>query len=115
MFLINLFYRLSSLFQLVEKCFLCGCCLIFFCWVLFFIHTEYGIGLNVDVPKNQLHSDYFGNLDRVGNVVIFLYVIDQCQFLLRNNTLIGVMFHLSRDKIKLFGISTVVFCVSNSA
>ena len=30
--------------------FLCGCCLIFFCWVLFFIQCEYGIGFNVDVP-----------------------------------------------------------------
>ena len=29
---------------------------------------------------NQLRSDYFGNLNKVGNVVDYLSVIDQCQF-----------------------------------
>ena len=48
---------------------------------------------------NQLRSDYFGNLDRVGNVVDYLFVFDQYQFLLRYYTLIGVMFHLLRDRI----------------
>ena len=48
---------------------------------------------------NQLHSDYFDNLNRVGNVVKNLFVIDQCPFLLRIYILIGVMYHLSRDKI----------------
>ena len=48
---------------------------------------------------NQLHSDYFGNLDRVGKVVSYLFVIDQYQFLLHIYILIGVMFRLLRDKI----------------
>ena len=47
---------------------------------------------------NQLRSDYFGN-QRVGNVVDYLFVIDQCQFLLHICILVGVMFHLLRDKI----------------
>ena len=50
---------------------------------------------------NQLHSDYFGNLGRE-NVVDYLFVIDQCQFLLRICILIGVMFHLLRDRILYF-------------
>ena len=45
---------------------------------------------------NQLHSDYFGNLD---NVVNYLFVIDQYQFLLRIYILIGVIIRLLRDKI----------------
>ena len=48
---------------------------------------------------SQLRSDYSGNLSRVGNVVGYLSVIDQYQFLLRICILIGVMFHLLRDKI----------------
>ena len=48
---------------------------------------------------NQLHSDYFGNLGRVENVVDYLFVIDQCQFLLPICILIGVMFHLLQDRI----------------
>ena len=48
---------------------------------------------------NQLQSDYFGNLTKVGNVVDYLSVIDQCQFLMHICILIGVMFHLLRDKI----------------
>ena len=48
---------------------------------------------------NQLRSDYFGNLSRVENVVDYLFVIDQCQFLLHICILVGVMFHLLRDRI----------------
>ena len=48
---------------------------------------------------NQLHSDYFGNLSRVGTIVDYLFVIDQCQFLLRICILIGVMFQFLRDRI----------------
>ena len=52
--LINLFYQLNFLFQLTEKClFLLEWCFIRFCWVLFFIHCEYGIGLKVDVPSRS--------------------------------------------------------------
>ena len=47
----------------------------------------------------QLRSDYSDNLSRVENVVSYLSVIDQYQFLLRIFILIGVMFHLLRDKI----------------
>ena len=46
---------------------------------------------------NQLHSDYFGNLSRVENVLDYFFVIDQYQFLLRINILIEVMFHSLRD------------------
>ena len=48
---------------------------------------------------NQLRSDYFGNLSKVGNVVDCLSVIDQCQFLLHICILIGVIFQLLQDKI----------------
>ena len=48
---------------------------------------------------NQLHSDYFGNLGRVEKVVEYLFVIDQCQFLLRICILIGAMFHILFDRI----------------
>ena len=48
---------------------------------------------------NQLRRDYSGNLSKMENVVGFLSVIDQCQFLLHICILIGVMFHLLRDKI----------------
>ena len=52
--LINLFYQINFLFQLTEKrSFLCECCFTRFCWVLFFIHCEYGIGLKVDVPSRS--------------------------------------------------------------
>ena len=41
-------------FQLMEKSFfLYEWCFIRFCWVLFFIHCEYGIGLKVDVPSGS--------------------------------------------------------------
>ena len=36
-----------------KRSFLCGCCFTLFCWVLFFIHCEYGIGLKVDVPSRS--------------------------------------------------------------
>ena len=48
---------------------------------------------------NQLRSDYSGNLSRVENVVGFLSVIDQYQFLLHIFILVEVMFHLLRDEI----------------
>ena len=48
---------------------------------------------------NQFRSDYFGTLSRVENVVDYLFVFDQCQFLLRICILVRVMFHLLRDRI----------------
>ena len=48
---------------------------------------------------NQIRSDYFGNLSRVENVVDYLIVIDQSQLLVHICILVGVMFHLLRDKI----------------
>ena len=63
---------------------------------------------------DQLRSDYFGNLSKVGSVVGYLFVIVQCQFLLHICILVGVMFRLLQGKIYIFlGISTVVFRVSN--
>ena len=43
---------------------------------------------------NKLRSDCFGNLSKVGKVVDYLSVIDQCQFLLHICILVGMMFHL---------------------
>ena len=37
-----------SFFIIGKRSFLRGCCLIVFCWVLFFIQCEYGYRLNVD-------------------------------------------------------------------
>ena len=48
---------------------------------------------------NQLRSDYFGNLSRVGNFVDYLSVIVDCQFLLHICILVGVVFHVLRHKI----------------
>ena len=48
---------------------------------------------------NQLHSDYFDNLNKGGNVVNCLFVIDLYRFLLHIYNLIGVMFHFLQDKI----------------
>ena len=60
---------------------------------------------------NQLHSENFGNLGRVENVVDCLFVIDQCQFLLRICILIGLMFHLLRDRIYFFNCRICFFNV----
>ena len=46
-----------------------------------------------------LHSDYFENLNRVGNVVSYLFVTDLYQFLLLICLLILVMFHFLHDRI----------------
>ena len=48
---------------------------------------------------DQFRSDYFGNLSKVGNVVGYLFVIVQCQFLLHICILVGVMFRLLQGKI----------------
>ena len=48
---------------------------------------------------DQLRSDYFGNLSKVDKILDYFFVIDQCQFLLHICILVGVMFHLLRDKI----------------
>ena len=52
--LINLFFLLCVRFSFSingKRSFLCECCFTLVCWVLFFIHCEYGIGLKVDVPS----------------------------------------------------------------
>ena len=51
---------------------------------------------------DQLRSDYFGYLSKVENVVGYLFVIDQCQFLLHICILVGVMFRLFQGKILYF-------------
>ena len=48
---------------------------------------------------DQLLSDCFDNLNKAGNVVNYLFVIDQCRFLLHICILIVVKFRLLRDKI----------------
>ena len=51
---------------------------------------------------DQLRSDYFDNLSKVGNVVGYLSVIDQYQFLLHICILVGVIFRLLQGKILYF-------------
>ena len=52
--LINLILSVKSSFSISGKwSFLVWCCFVRFCWVLFFIHWEYGIGLKVDVPSRS--------------------------------------------------------------
>ena len=51
---------------------------------------------------DQLDSDYFGNLSTVGNVVGYLFVIVQCQFILHICILVGVMFRPLQCKILYF-------------
>ena len=41
--------------------------------MLFFIHNEYGMGLNVLFIIHLLHSDCYGNLDIVENVLSCLF------------------------------------------
>ena len=62
-----------------------------------------------------LHSGFFDNLHRVGNVVSLLFVTDLYQFLLHIWNPILVMFHFLQVRIYIFcGISTVVFRVTSS-
>ena len=63
---------------------------------------------------DQLRSDYFGNLSKVGSVVGYLFVIVQCQFLLHICILVGVMFRLLQGKVLYFWVFQLVFRVSNS-
>ena len=63
---------------------------------------------------DQLRSDYFGNLSKVGNVVDYLFVIGQCQFLLNICIPVGGMFCLLQGKILYFLVFQLVFHVSNS-
>ena len=51
--LINLFYQLDFLFQLIEKSLFYAGGVLFFLLIVFFIHCEYGIGLKVDVPSKS--------------------------------------------------------------
>ena len=52
--LINLFYRLDFLFQLMEKgLFYASVVLLFFVGCYFLSICEYGIGLKVDVPSRS--------------------------------------------------------------
>ena len=49
--------------------------------------------------KDLLHSGYFDNLNRVGNVVSYLFVTDLYQFLLRICILIMVIIHFLQGRI----------------
>ena len=60
---------------------------------------------------DQLRSDYFGNLSKVGNVVGYLFVIGQCQFLLHICILVGVMLRLLQGKILYFLVFQLYFFV----
>ena len=51
--LINVHYQLIFLFLLKGKVCLVLFCLNCFCCVLFLIHDEYGIGLNVEFPRRS--------------------------------------------------------------
>ena len=59
----------------------------------------------------QLHNDYFDNLNKVGNVVNYLFVIVQYQFLLRICILIGVMFRFLQGRILYFWVFQLLFFV----
>ena len=48
---------------------------------------------------NQIHSAYFDNLNKVGNVVSYLFVIDLYLFLLHIYILILAMFHFVQGRI----------------
>ena len=98
--LINLFYQLNFRFQLTEKgLFHASGVLLFFvgCYFLSIVSMELVCKLMFLV--DQLRSDYFGNLSKVGNLIDYLFVIGQCQFLLHISILVGVMFHLLQGKI----------------
>ena len=64
---------------------------------------------------DQLHNDYFDNLNKVGNVVNYLFVIVQYQFLLHICIPIGVMFRFLQGRILCFWVFQLLFFrVSNS-
>ena len=63
--------------------------------MLFLIHDENGIGLNVEFPNKSLS---FGNLNIMESVVDCLFVHAQRQFLLHICILIVVMFLLLQEK-----------------
>ena len=58
---------------------------------------------------NQLHNDYFDNLNKVGNVVNYLFVIVQYQFLLHICILIEVMFVFCKVEFYIFGYFNCCF------
>ena len=53
---------------------------------------------------DQLHSGYFGNLNKGGSVVGYLSVIVQRQFLLHICILVEVMFRFLQGKILYFWV-----------
>ena len=59
----------------------------------------------------QLHNDYFDNLNKVGNVVNYLFVIVQYQFLLHICILIEVMFRFLQGRILYFWVFQLLFFV----
>ena len=60
---------------------------------------------------DQLRSDYFDNLNKVGNDVNYLFVIVQRQFLLHICIPIGVMFHFLQGRILCFWVFQLWFYV----
>ena len=60
---------------------------------------------------DQLHNDYFDNLNKVGNVVNYLFVIVQYQFLLHIFIPIGVMFRFLQGRILCFWVFQLLFFV----
>ena len=60
---------------------------------------------------DQLHNDYFDNLNKVGNVVSYLFVIVQYQFLLHICIPIGVMFRFLQGRILCFWVFQLLFFV----
>ena len=60
---------------------------------------------------DQLHSDYFDNLNKVGSVVDCLSVIVQRQFLLHICILAGVMFRFLQGRILYFWVFQLWFYV----
>ena len=60
---------------------------------------------------DQLHNDYFDNLNKVGNVVNYLFVIVQYQFLLHICIPIGMMFRFLQGRILCFWVFQLLFFV----
>ena len=110
--LINLFYQLGFLFQLVEKgLFYASVVLLFFVGCYFLSIVNMGLVEKLMFQVDQLHSDYFDNLNKVGSVVDCLSVIIQRQFLLHICILVGVMFRFLQGRILYFWVFQLWFYV----
>ena len=98
--LINLFCQLNFLLLSMGRGLFCVVVVrLSFVGYYFLSNVNMGLVYTWMFLINLLHSDYFDNQNRVGNVVSYLFVIDLYRFLLHIYILILVIFCFLQDRI----------------